>query len=50
MEIGKLPTEWSPYQDRIKIEIKDFLEFNKNECIIYSNLLNTMKAVIKKSS
>ena len=29
------------------IMIKDFLDFNENECITYPKLWDTMKAVIK---
>ena len=31
-------------QDKNKKEMKDFLEFNENEYIAYSNVWNTMKA------
>jgi hypothetical protein len=31
----------------IKKEIKDFLEFNENETITYSNLLGSIKAVLR---
>jgi hypothetical protein len=31
---------------KIKKEIKDFIEFNKNEDTAYSNLWDTMKAVL----
>jgi hypothetical protein len=33
-------------KEEIKKEIKDFLEFNKNEARIYPNLWDTMKAYL----
>ena len=31
----------------VKEEVKDFIEFNKNEGTMYANLWNTMRAVIR---
>jgi hypothetical protein len=36
---------WS--REKIKIESKDFLEFNENEDTPYQNLWDTMKAVVR---
>jgi hypothetical protein len=34
-------------QDKIKKEIKDFLEFKENEATSYQNLWDTMKAALR---
>ena len=37
-------------REEIKKEIKDFLEYNENDGIAYSNLWDTMKAVLRGKS
>jgi hypothetical protein len=34
------------FREKIKKEIKDFLEFNENEATMYQNLWNTMKVIL----
>ena len=47
MKVEKFSVEPLLGQRRNKKEIKDFLEFNKNEGKIYPNLWNTIKAMLK---
>jgi hypothetical protein len=35
-------------KEEIKTEIKDFLEFNENKATTYTNLCNTMRAVLRR--
>ena len=47
METEKHSTQWFLVQGWKKKVIKDFLEFNENEATTYSNLQDTMKAVLR---
>jgi hypothetical protein len=47
MEAEQHSTEWYMVKDKIKKEIKEFLEFNENESTAYPNLWDTMKAVLR---
>jgi hypothetical protein len=47
METEQLFTRDNLVKEEIKKEIKDFLEFNKNIDLLYSNLWDTMRAVLK---
>ena len=46
----QLSTEWKMSQKEIKKEIKDFPEFNENECTAYPNLWDMIKVMLKGSS
>ena len=46
MEIEQCSIKPPQVKEEIKKEIKDFVEFNKNDGTEYSNLWDTMKAVL----
>jgi hypothetical protein len=48
METEQLSLKDNLDRQEIKKEIKDFLEFNKNEGTAYPNLWDTMKAVLRR--
>jgi hypothetical protein len=50
MEAEQHSTHDTLVKEEIKKEIKDFLEFNENEATTYSNLWDTMRAVLREKT